>query len=533
MRLRLRRDEPAAREDGFTLVEMVVTVTVIAVLFLAVAVMLDSSLRALGAAKARARANDVATQGIEDLQRYSFNNLALCHEPTGTTPAGLESWVTLPVCPTPDPAASEEHASYEDPCNDPAGSIPRREYSCRRNNVDYSVKRYIAWVDAVRTTKRLAVFVEWTDSVGRHQVSQQSSLRAPDQSAITGLAPPKFLSASPPTVTSPPSAPSPVSSLDVSVTTANTLVSNLQFTANTENLSRDASTVLTSPGGIPVHAQNAILDITVSTGNIFPSYNGFPIMIENEAFTVVSGAGTDSWRVLAGGTALHDGGVAVSFVGDQVFATIHTIGTNDYPQTSTISLLPNATATTWTATIGSASNYRFGVGSQYVSFGIVRAADGKRTASFASTQLEFCMEGTECAAVDRPAITITSIQAPPVSGYVPLTSGGELAEDLIVKARIKNVTDVDTVSVNFLTQAGSITVTLTPDPSGLACPAGSNTVPNVECDWIGTLAKDRGYRFAAVPQKLYFAALQVLDADPTTIDNGSTAAAVSAEVDFR
>ncbi|MDQ3756456.1 MAG: prepilin-type N-terminal cleavage/methylation domain-containing protein, partial [Actinomycetota bacterium] len=237
MRLPVRREGAAAREDGFTLVEMVVTVTVIAVLFLAVAVMLDSGLRALSVAKARARGNDIATAGIEDLQRYSFNNLALCHAPTGTPPAGLESTVKLAVCPVETAGTLEQAAEYEDPCNDPAGSIPRREYTCRRNNVEYSVKRHIAWVDAVQTTKRLAVFVEWTDAAGNHRVAQQSSLRAPDQSAITGLAPPKFTGTGPVV-----SAPNPVA-----VTATNTLASTISFTATTENLSPPASSFL-APG---------------------------------------------------------------------------------------------------------------------------------------------------------------------------------------------------------------------------------------------------------------------------------------------
>jgi len=38
----------------------------------------------------------------------------------------------------------------------------------------------------------MAVFVDWTDPVGKHEVSQQSSLRAPDQAAITGISPPSF-----------------------------------------------------------------------------------------------------------------------------------------------------------------------------------------------------------------------------------------------------------------------------------------------------------------------------------------------------
>lgn len=520
MMLQVRRERGDAREGGFTLVEMVVTVTVIAVVFTAAAVMLDSGLRALAAAKARARGNDVATQGIEDLQRFGFNSLGLCGAPSGTAPAGLSDTVVLANCPAPPTPVP-----YEEPCNGVVGTVPKAEYTCIRNNVTYTVKRYVAWVDTLRTTKRLAVFVEWDDLVGRHQVSQQSSLRAPDQSAITGLAPPKFSSTQPPTAT--PLATPPATVPPLLLTAGKTLEPgySIKFDATTENLNAPASTTLNS--AIPTHVPNQVIDITVATGAGFPGYNGFPVTIGTESFTVLSGAGTNSWRVLATGTTNHPAPTPVNFAGDRVYATIQTIGSNNSPQASTV-FLDSVDGVNWSATLGSTSTFQFGAGSQYVPFGILRASDGKSTSAFADPALTFCPSSApDCAGLSLPSVTIT--QAPT---FVDIGASGELVADVVLKVDTTNITNVDTVTVAFLTQAGSVSVVLTQDPGAAACPA-PDVAPPVLCSWIGTISMATGYRFATGTQSFYFGAAQVLDSvNPATVDKGSTGVAVSPLVPF-
>jgi prepilin-type N-terminal cleavage/methylation domain-containing protein len=522
MALRVRRDEIAPREDGFTLVEMVVTVTVIAVLFLSVAVMLDSGLRAMAASKARARGNDIATQAIEDLQRYSFNNLALCFPPTGTQPAGLEDTVRVTGPCNPD------DARYEQPCTDPEGSIPDEEYSCVRNNITYTVKRYVAWVDALQTTKRLAVFVEWTDLVGNHQVSQQSSLRAPDQGAIIGLAPPTFQ-------TAPTAKVNNSTSVPVLLTTENRIDPSTSITleAFTTNLNKAASVSLV--GTIPAHQANAVLDITVGStfGNPFPTYNGYPVTIGGEHFTVIAGAGTQNWKVVAKGTGPSRSG-NVEFAGDKVFASVQTIGSNDSPQAVTVSLADSSldnVNNTWRTTLTSSSAYRFGTGSQYVSFSILRASDGKTAAAFATPAVQFCPNTGACS---NPSLPSVQLVAGSVPSSVLLGSGGELQADLVVKAHTVNITNLDTVTVSFLTKAGSLTLALTPD-GPCAGPDTMNRIPDVAnagCDWIGTLDASTGYRFTTDDQPFYFGAQQVVDLDPASVDKGSTAAVASGTVVF-
>ena len=183
-----RRSAPPDQPDegGFSLIELVVAVGIGAFIFAALGVMLGGGLRALSVQKARTQGNEIASQGIEDLQRFDFNDLGLCGTPSGTAPDGLGSTVLFTCSPT---------EALVDPCAGTTGSVPDSEYTCRRGNIDYSVRRFVAWSDSpANTTKRLAVVVDWTDSVGRHRVEQQSSLRAPNLSSVIGRVPPTIAS---------------------------------------------------------------------------------------------------------------------------------------------------------------------------------------------------------------------------------------------------------------------------------------------------------------------------------------------------
>lgn len=490
---------PHREEGGFTLVEMVIAISVLAVVLLGVGGVLASGLRALAAAKSRSQANEIATQGIEDLQRFSFNNLGLCGAPGGTQPAGLETTVSLPNCgATP---------AYEEPCNGLVGTVPKAEYTCTRNNIAYTVKRYVAWADSLLTTKRLAVFVEWDDLTGRHQVSQQSSLRAPDQAAITGLAPPRFDA-----VANNPTATPQALAFDAAGYISS---GSINLSAVTSNLSKPASTTLN--GAVPTHTADDTVTINVASSAQFPVYNGFPITVgwpgATEAMTVLAGAGTNTWTVRTTASTTIPSGAPVNFGGDKVFATFQTIASNGSPQWST-AFLPNTTGNTWSGTISAADGFRFGFGSQHIAFGILRASDGKATAAYATPAVSICPPSGCDASLALPTVTIVQV---PTS--VSIGTGGELASDVTVTVRTTNVTAVDSVTLGFQTSAGSVTVQLTPDT---ACPPPATATPGVECTWTGTISRAAGYRFNSGSQQFFFAAAQIDDADPLTLDNGST-----------
>lgn len=494
--------------------EMVVAIAVLAATVLAVSGVLESGLRGLAAAKARARANQIATEGIEDLQRFAFNNLGLCDVPSGTAPAGLDTLVTLPNC----PAAP----AYENPCQPGvAGNVPKAEYPCVVNNVTYTVKRYVAWSDALQSTKRLAVYVEWTDLVGKHQVSQQSSLRAPDQAAITGLAPPTF--------TGQPTALGTESPLRIDGDRRLVSSSSIQLDATTSNLRIEATGSSTA---IPTHQPTDQLDIVVSNFSAFPTYNGFPVTItgggNSESFTVLAGAGTGTWLVQARGASSLPAGSTVHFAGDRVYAMLRTLAGNGSPQTSTV-FLSSGNGTQWSTSVTRDSHptFTFGEGAQYVAFGIVRAADGKTSGAFASGSLTFCPAVLGCSPLSQPEVT-------PViwPSNVALGSAGELLNDIDVEVSTKNVTSADTVMLSFLTRSGTMTVALQAK-AGTTCPGPDTATTGAPCSWTGTVATTEGHSFSPGSQSFYFAAQQVLDTvNPLTIDKGSTGVAPPQAVTF-
>lgn len=221
-------------DNGFTLVELVIALGVAAVAFLALSSMLAASLRSLAVQKARTQGNEVATQAIEDLQRYAFASLAVCGPPMGAEPAGLELEVrsTSSSCPIgPGSSGDSARAKFGDePCNGSTSTgIPRAQYDCKRLNTTFKVRRYVAWTDAGRTSKRMAVFVSWRDLVGPHEVSQQSSLRSPTTGDIVGIDPPGFVAS---TATDP----NPVLSTRTSTTAGGVLTAPVSVSVKTKGL---------------------------------------------------------------------------------------------------------------------------------------------------------------------------------------------------------------------------------------------------------------------------------------------------------
>lgn len=182
-------------EHGFTLVEVVIAIAVSALILLALGVTLGGALKGLGAQKNRVRANDVAAAAIEDLQRLDYGQLGHCAStsPAPTPfPAGIRSSdivyleSTHPACGNP----------VAEPCTPTSGTGLEPSYSCQPEGraVVYDVRRFVVWNDPGRSEKRVAVYVDWDDSVGSHNLVQQSVLKPPVERRPEGSVPPSFTS---------------------------------------------------------------------------------------------------------------------------------------------------------------------------------------------------------------------------------------------------------------------------------------------------------------------------------------------------
>ena len=210
---------PRRDEEGFTLVELIVAMALCGFLLSALASVMYSSVGALGVQKARTRANYLASVGIEDLQRLSYNGLGLCAAPSGSPPPDMGDTVILPNC------ASATKFGPCEAASPPAAAVPDEEYTCVERNITYTVRRFIAYGDVAHTEKRMAVQTEWVDKGGRHEVSQQSSLRVPSQNSLVGLVRPEV----DPGATS-------VAPTSTGLTAAGTNDTALVFTAKTSGL---------------------------------------------------------------------------------------------------------------------------------------------------------------------------------------------------------------------------------------------------------------------------------------------------------
>src|SRR5438552_895815 len=173
-----RRRQARACEAGFTLVEMVIGLALTALVFSALAFTLGAALRTISVGKGRTQANEMATQGMEDLQRFSFDGLVLCSN-VGSGTAITDSTSTymqfppwrLVDVPLVTNGSCNSGTVVESPCPTSAVSAlvntpaPSPIYSCTRNGIAYSVRRYVAWGDApANTVKQMAVVVSWTDT---------------------------------------------------------------------------------------------------------------------------------------------------------------------------------------------------------------------------------------------------------------------------------------------------------------------------------------------------------------------------------
>jgi type II secretory pathway pseudopilin PulG len=175
-------------EEGFTFVELMIAMLIASFALVALAGALMGGLRNVAVQKARTQGNELATQGIEDLQRYGYDHLGVCDWPTDPAPATFDTKVQLTNCTS---------VTYVHPCSTATGANPvaATTYTCTRRNITYRVNRYIAYGDAVQTSKRMAVVVKWVDTGGRHEVAQQSSLRSPTEAAVIGISPPAVTTA--------------------------------------------------------------------------------------------------------------------------------------------------------------------------------------------------------------------------------------------------------------------------------------------------------------------------------------------------
>jgi prepilin-type N-terminal cleavage/methylation domain-containing protein len=178
-------------ETGFTILELVISMALLAIVAAPLASVFWSAVRTAGSAAHRTDGSSIASREIEGMRAVPYAQVGFYQDQPGfvtTTPPpdNLTSVSLGPTSPasgtlvpqlqpeTPDPNAATGYAPDPTPAN--ASPIVM-------GGVSYSVTRYIAWVDAKDATttysqayKRLSVIVTWSDQAGAHTVEQDSVL---------------------------------------------------------------------------------------------------------------------------------------------------------------------------------------------------------------------------------------------------------------------------------------------------------------------------------------------------------------------
>lgn len=446
---------------------MVVSIGLAAFLFTGLAAVLASGLRTLGVERGRTQANEIATQGIEDLQRFPFNNLGLCSTPPPPPPGGT---VPLSIGTNPTVVLDCTNYSPEEPCTPTAFSpaigvypVPVSQYTCNRHNTNFVVTRYVNWGDSpTNTIKQLAVTVDWTDTVGRHQIAEQSALRAAEAAAAVGSAPPQFSSS----LGRPNVQPS-----QVWVNSSGYLVDS---NGNPQPLTLTATT------------QGLLTTDLVQASFIY--------------YLIDPTTGLPSQKVF--------------------YLTLSSTGAN-----------------TWAGTIpgaGQAGAVQFSPagGSEYITFSLVRASDGRANSVVFYPAITLCANSNCSVNASNP--TVSGTASSPVQlasdGSIFLTTPPAAPNVLTLNATTTNLyvstSSVDSVTATLQTVSGATSIALQPGPSCLPLTSTATACNS----WTGTVTRSNGYLFPVGSQFIYFTAQQ-LGANPATL-NPSTAAAQSNSVSF-
>jgi prepilin-type N-terminal cleavage/methylation domain-containing protein len=180
-------------ESGFTIVELVISMALLAIVAAPLAGVFWSAIRTAGSAAHRTDGSSVASREIEAMRAVPYAQVGFYDDqspalppgaPVGTTSVSLGATSPAPGNPgspliqplTPDPNAASGYAPDPNPNN--ANPVTY-------GGVIFNVQRYVVWSDAKDPTqnysnayKKLTVIVTWTDQAGSH-IAREDSLLYP------------------------------------------------------------------------------------------------------------------------------------------------------------------------------------------------------------------------------------------------------------------------------------------------------------------------------------------------------------------
>jgi type II secretory pathway pseudopilin PulG len=197
----VRRWDDRGSESGFTIVELVVALGLLAIVAAPLAGVFWSAIRTASVSNHRTDGSAIASREIEGMRAVPYGQVGFYNDQPGAvvspstfdglTPVSLgttspASGNSVPQMQpkTPDPSAGAGYA----PDSNPANASP-----VVQGAIKYSILRYVMWANAsdpsstfTKAYKRLTVIVSWSDAAGAHTVRQDSILYPGGQGQYLG-----------------------------------------------------------------------------------------------------------------------------------------------------------------------------------------------------------------------------------------------------------------------------------------------------------------------------------------------------------
>lgn len=217
MQALLRGHDDARDERGFTMIELVAALSILAVIMVSVAFVFYGAMKAAGTSARRTAAVGIATREIEAMHAVPYEQLGfdpLTQATDGYTATDPEGNATVPFVASATITAPQ--------------ITPYTEETQR--GTLYQVQRYISWAAASITEpeayKKTIVVVTWTDEGGLHDL-RQDSIVYPGGQGLYGAV---TTTTTAPVAVFPPSAPNSLTAAPASGTNGETTV-NLSWAA--------------------------------------------------------------------------------------------------------------------------------------------------------------------------------------------------------------------------------------------------------------------------------------------------------------